>query len=109
MEQDWELVTIRKKPSMNTPAVKTHYTTNSTAVKRIADADEPFKTKILSPETRQQLIQQRAALKLNQIQLNQLCGFPVNTIRDIESGKIVPGQNQLNIMNRHLKTNAKLS
>jgi DNA-binding transcriptional regulator YiaG len=110
MEQDWEIVTIRKKASMNTPltSVKTHHTAISAATKKIAEADEPFKTKSLSPESRQQLIQQRAALKMNQIQLNQLCGFPANTIRDIESGRVVPGQGQLNLINRHLKISVKL-
>jgi DNA-binding XRE family transcriptional regulator len=55
------------------------------------------------------MIQMRAALKMTQVELNQKCGLPAHTIRDIEAGKLTPGQGQLTSINRQLKTNLKLS
>ena len=59
--------------------------------------------KRLSNESKQTIIAKRAAASWNQARLNQECNFPVNTIRDIESGKICPNVQQLNTLNRILK------
>lgn len=106
MNQDWEPVILRKasatakgaRPAGARPATST-----------LLDADTPVKLKTLSHETRQTMIQMRAALKLTQVELNQKCGLPAHTIRDIEAGKLTPGQGQLTTINRQLKTNLKLS
>lgn len=105
MNQDWEPVILRKasatakgaRPAGTRPATST-----------LLDADTPVKLKTLSHETRQTMIQMRAALKLTQVELNQKCGLPAHTIRDIEAGKLTPGQGQLTTINRQLKTNLKL-
>ena len=115
MNQDWEPVILKKptngtkgkspfgaSPAGKSPAGKCPVTT-------LLDADTPVKLKTLSHETRQSMIQMRAALKMTQIELNQKCGLPAHTIRDIEAGKLTPGQGQLTTINRHLKTNLKLS
>jgi ribosome-binding protein aMBF1 (putative translation factor) len=59
--------------------------------------------KRLSNESKQTIIAKRAAAGWNQARLNQECNFPVNTIRDIECGKICPNVQQLNTLNRILK------
>jgi DNA-binding XRE family transcriptional regulator len=94
---------VGKSPFGASPAGK------SPSVSTLLDADTPVKLKTLSHETRQSMIQMRAALKMTQIELNQKCGLPAHTIRDIEAGKLTPGQGQLTTINRHLKTNLKLS
>lgn len=60
--------------------------------------------KRLSNESKQTIVAKRAAAGWNQARLNQECNFPINTIRDIECGKICPNVQQLNILNRVLKT-----
>lgn len=59
--------------------------------------------KRLSNESKQTIIAKRAAASWNQVRLNQECNFPINTIRDIECGKICPNVQQLNTLNRVLK------
>jgi len=115
MNQDWEPV-ILKKPNGTkgtSPVGKSPFGASpagkSPSVSTLLDADTPVKLKSLSHETRQSMIQMRAALKMTQIELNQKCGLPAHTIRDIEAGKLTPGQGQLTTINRHLKTNLKLS
>ena len=67
-----------------------------------------MKPKQLTPESRQEIVNKRAAMKKSQVELNQLCNFPVNTIREIEAGRIPPTIGQLNTLNRVLKTGLKL-
>ena len=106
MNQDWEPVILKKA----TNGVKgTRPVGTKPSVTTLLDADTPVKLKSLSHETRQTMIQMRAALKMTQIELNQKCGLPAHTIRDIEAGKLTPGQGQLTSINRQLKTNLKLS
>jgi len=52
-------------------------------------------------------VTRRTAAGWNQVQLNQQCGFPVNTIREIEAGRLTPNTQQLNTLNRVLKTGLK--
>ena len=65
--------------------------------------------KVLSAESRAQMMQLRAAMKKTQVEVNQLCGFPVNTIRDIEAGKITPNAGQLIRLNNILRTKLSLA
>jgi|Laugrespbdmm15dd_1035085.scaffolds.fasta_scaffold201897_1 ribosome-binding protein aMBF1 (putative translation factor) len=106
MNQDWEPVILRKA---STTAKGARPAGTRPATSTLLDADTPVKLKTLSHETRQTMIQMRAALKLTQVELNQKCGLPAHTIRDIEAGKLTPGQGQLTTINRQLKTNLKLS
>jgi ribosome-binding protein aMBF1 (putative translation factor) len=108
--QDWEPVVLRN-------AAKVAAAKRSTEVKRseasvtalkIDNSETPVRQKILTPESRQIITSMRAALKLTQVELNQRCQFPANTIRDIESGKYVPSNSQLNILRRIIKCIVKL-
>lgn len=114
-EQDWQPVTIRgaKKSVRGTAASTkpplTQFTAAAAAARKLEQAEEPIKMKQLSSEGRQLLTQHRAAAKLTQVQLNQQCCFPVNTVRDIEAGKIQPTSSQLQSLNRVLRTNLKLA
>ena len=104
MDQDWEVVTYGKRKNFVVPQAKvSHAVRNAKAV----ESESP-KFKELSLDARQLMISQRVALGMNQLQLNQLCRLPANTIRDAEAGKQTPSQGQLNIINRNLKTNIKL-
>ena len=102
--QDWEVVTIggsKAKAKAKAAHVKT--TPEAQAARKIADADAPLKLKTLAPESRQEIIQRRVANKWSQADLNMRCCFPVNTIREIETGRVTPNIQQLNTLNRILK------
>jgi ribosome-binding protein aMBF1 (putative translation factor) len=70
---------------------------------KLENSDLPV-IKKLSNESIQNIIQLRLAKSWNQAQLNQECRFPVNTIREIEARRVVPNIQQLNILNKVLKT-----
>jgi ribosome-binding protein aMBF1 (putative translation factor) len=110
--QDWTPTTIT-----STKATASAKTVISAARKvapevaharKIENAEVPMKPKQLTPESRQEIVNKRAAMKKSQVELNQLCNFPVNTIREIEAGRIPPTIGQLNTLNRVLKTGLKL-
>jgi ribosome-binding protein aMBF1 (putative translation factor) len=106
--QDWAVVTYGKRKNFAVPEPKVAHTVSNAA--KIANSHtDSVKLKELGLEARQLMIRQRIAMGMTQLQLNQLCRLPANTIRDAEAGKHVPGQGQLNIINRTLKTNLKLS
>jgi ribosome-binding protein aMBF1 (putative translation factor) len=75
---------------------------------KIEASDVPVKPKMLSTESRKLLTATRVALGKTQIQLNQLCAFPPNTIRELEAGHIHPTGAQLNKLNRELRIGLKL-
>ena len=111
--QDWNSVTIRgAAPVVASAAVNGHAahraTADSAASRKIADADTPLKIKTFTPASRQEIVARRAAIKKSQVELNQMCSFPPNTIREIEAGRLAPTIGQLNTLNRVLKTGLKL-
>jgi ribosome-binding protein aMBF1 (putative translation factor) len=111
--QDWAPLTISSKGAIAkkaTSAAPVKVSTEAALKRKIADADAPIKLKQLSTESRQNMIQVRTQiLKKTQAELNQLCQFPPNTIRDIEAGKLTPSGGQLNVLSRVLKISLKLS
>jgi hypothetical protein len=114
--QDWVPLTITstaaKAPKTATKVIVPKVTQTARQAAKIADADGPIKQKVLDPASRQAIVNFRvgpdAPVKRTQAELNTLCGFPANTIRDIESGKLTPTIGQLNTLNRVLKTGLKL-
>lgn len=118
--QDWTPVKIHNaagKPNVagasSAPAATAHtqpakFTSEAGAERKIAEADTPLKIKTFTPASRQEIVARRAAMKKTQVELNQLCSFPPNTIREIEAGRLAPTIGQLNTLNRVLKTGLKL-
>ncbi len=116
MEQDWEVVTVRRSASSRGGArgargaagAAPHYSPQASSSRKLANATEVGKHKILSAESRNFIIARRSADGITQVQLNQRCAFPPNTIRDVESGRVCPSIGQLNTLNRILKCGLKL-
>lgn len=102
--QDWEVVTYGRPQRIVKPRVSEAVSNAS----KIDNSDGNVKLKEFGLEARQTMIRQRVVLGLNQVQLNQLCRLPPNTIHYVEAGKQVPSQGQLNIINRTLKTRLRL-
>lgn len=116
-DQDWTPVVV-KRSSRNSGSAPTHNSSSRIIAPRVHKSDEANnarkleameigKPKSLSPESRNEIVQKRVALGKNQVQLNQDCRFPVNTIRDIENGRMCPSISQLNVLNRVLKSSLK--
>lgn len=111
--QDWEIVQIKKRGNKNNAATssnvnKLQFTPGAAAARKIEQADVG-KLRALSVESRTEITQRRVALGKTQVQLNQDCRFPVNTMRDIESGRYCPNPSQLSLLNRVLRTVIKYS
>jgi ribosome-binding protein aMBF1 (putative translation factor) len=70
---------------------------------KLEAADAPVKPKMLSTESRKLLTATRVSIGKTQVQLNQQCAFPPNTIRELEAGHVHPTGAQLNRLNRELR------
>ena len=75
---------------------------------KLEAADAPVKPKMLSSESRKLLTATRMSIRKTQVQLNQQCAFPPNTIRELEAGHVHPTGAQLNRLNRELRIGLKL-
>ena len=106
--QDWTTVTIKGKSNTPGPSkVTTRVAPEVAHMRKVADS-ETVKQKSLAPESRQEIVQKRVINKWSQSDLNNQCCFPPNTIREIEAGRLTPSIQQLNTLNRVLKTGLKL-
>ena len=118
MDQDWEPVVVRRSSGVGHRSsyaatgaagkivVRTGDQATTDAVKKL-EATEIGRPKQLSNESRTEIVQKRVALGKSQVQLNQDCRFPVNTMREIESGRLCPTPSQLSVLNRVLKAQLK--
>lgn len=107
--QDWDPVILKRSGPRRVVKGAGTAVTAAAAEQRRAEAAELPKPKVLSAESRTQMMQLRAAMKKTQVEINQLCGFPANTIRDIESGKLTPNAGQLIRLNNILRTKLTLA
>ncbi len=109
--QDWAPLTISNKavPKKAIIAAPVKVSSEAAHARKIANADTPIKLKQLSTQSRQDMIQVRTqTLKKTQVELNQMCRFPPNTIRDIEAGKLTPSGGQLNVLSAQLRIPLRL-
>lgn len=105
--QDWEPVVIRSSGTAAGKKLAGNKVAPEVAHARKLAESDVAKPKQLAPESRQEIVAKRTAMKKSQVELNQLCTFPVNTIREIEAGRLCPSIGQLNTLNRVLKTGLK--
>jgi hypothetical protein len=106
--QDWEPITVGSAKRAAAP--KPAHAPGAKLLHALEDDDAPKKpTRSLSKESRESIIALRNARtpKLSQVELNTLCSFPANTIRDIEAGRLCPSPKQLDVLNRVLRTTLK--
>jgi len=96
--QDWEPLVLRKeKPTQSVQ----HKEGFKKVQKLVSDEAEPPKT--LGLTAGKQIFQARNALKLSQENLAQRINVKATTIRDYESGAVVPNRQVLNLLNKVLK------
>jgi len=114
-QQDWEPVVVRGTRNKSVPQGMTgttgkpvHRTHEAAQAAKLMNETDIVKLKQLSHASRQEMTTCRVAMKLTQIQLNQMCGFPTGTINKIENGQLIPTPSQLSRINRALNTALKL-
>lgn len=108
--QDWNPVIVRRGGGAHRHAPSSGSSgrsATSSLIRRLEEDDLPKPTKHLSPESRTEMIRARTAKGWTQTQLNTACAFPLNTIRDIENGKLCPNPTQLNVLSRILGVSMK--
>ena len=112
-EQDWEPLTITSAKAQQQKAValasRPKVSQQAAQARKLDSADVPVRTKVLEPASRQAIVAFRVAQKKTQAEMNAMCSFPPNTIRDIEAGKLTPSAGQLNTLNRIMKTGLRLA
>jgi hypothetical protein len=104
--QNWAPVRINKKRPTTTVskgAVGAQRNPNQQRLRKLDAADAPQKQKRLTRDSIQRMKDARVVLQWNQNRLNTACEFPVNTIREIEAGRLTPTIQQLDTLNRVLK------
>jgi ribosome-binding protein aMBF1 (putative translation factor) len=113
-EQDWTPVTIRRRGNPVGPVKKV-----STAQRQINQAGQHaaaierkaeegnLKTKKVSPESRQILVQTRLNSKWTQQEADAQCNLPKGTINRIEAGTMLPDGATLSKIRRTLKIDLK--
>jgi ribosome-binding protein aMBF1 (putative translation factor) len=112
-QQDWTTIVIHGKTTNinSTKSIQPKSTIDkqSKQTKDLINATEAGKLKELSIPDRQTMLQMRTAKGLKQDQLAQALSMPLNLYKDIECGKTIPTQQQLNKINNYLKINLKLT
>ena len=113
-EQDWTPVTIkqRKAPTATSklPTVQVQASDSArqaAAIERRAEEGN-LKPKHLTKASRDKLVHARLEAQLTQVMADAQCNLPRNTIKGIESGAIVPNQDQLRRISRGLHVDLAL-
>ena len=89
--------------TINKKIIPKQHSSQSDNARKLEEADGPIKLKTLSMEMRQEITNRRVSKQWTQADLNKFCSFPQHTIREIESGRLPPNQQQLTVLNRVLK------
>jgi len=106
--QDWTVVTVKHRGQAKAGASSHAASAPGSAQLRVlSQADDIIKPRQLTHAGRTEIIQKRAAMNMTQVQLNQQCRFPTNTMREIEAGRAQPTIQQLSMLNRVLKSAVK--
>ncbi len=107
--QDWNPVIVRGKSVPKTSGTSgPKPSAEAIRLAKLANNEDVKKARVLSKESRQAMMQLRAAQKWTQRDLDMRCSFPANTVRDLEAGKMAPSSGQLSRLNQILKTGLKL-
>jgi len=119
--QDWTPVVLKKTRKVADAAAHRSGATKiverpaGTEAQRLASLEKKIENnevivrKHVDPSTLKSLIQTRIEKKLTQITADNLCGFPRNTFREIESGRLIPNSKQISLIQKSLGVVIRLS
>lgn len=110
--QDWSKVVIHGKPSQEkaraAAAARPKVSAEAIRLAKLDNGETPAPRKMLSSESRAELVRLRLAEGLTQAQLDQRCSFPAHTINQLEANKRAPTSKELSTLNRVLKCGLRL-
>lgn len=110
--QDWSKVVIRGKPALEKAraeaAMRPRTSAEAVRLAKLDNGDGPTRPKLLSSESRAELVRLRLAEGLTQAQLDQRCSFPAHTVNQLEANKRAPTSKELSTLNRVLKCGLRL-
>jgi len=111
-DQDWTPVVLRRTPkkSKDTHIGASQSQSQSIQIKYSSESlDMTYvPKKCVSSESLQALIRKRIEMLLNQEKADQLCAFPVNTFKKIESKQLVPTQHIQTVIQKKLNVQLKI-
>lgn len=108
--QNWETVTIRgrnKGPKVQVDKQELAQKQVGYHLYKLETEDTKPKKKRLTAESRQALSAARIAIKKTQREVDTMCSFPPNSVRDFEAGTTVPSGQQISVLQRQFAS-AKL-
>lgn len=104
--QDWTTIKINKnKPKEVKETTSNNKKPVDLKIKKIEKKveEDDLKHKKITPQLKQQIIQNRCSQKLTQKQLAQKCNLPLQIINDIETGRAIYNHIHINKIKRVLK------
>jgi len=119
--QDWTPVVLKKTRKVADAAAHRSGSTKiveraaGTEAQRLASLEKKIENnetiirKHIDSTSLKSLIQTRIEKKLTQINADNLCGFPRNTFREIESARLVPNSKQISLIQKSLGVVIRLS
>jgi len=101
--QDWQTVQIRgrgKGPKVLMDKQEVAQKQAGYHMYKLETEDTKPKKKRLTAESRQALVAVRVAIKKTQREVDTMCSFPPNSVRDFEAGTAVPTGQQISTLQR---------
>ena len=100
--QDWTTVTVRRRTSkkdtssLGQGSIQYRDPAKSEKIRiaKLEDTDLPGPKKRVNSESLQELIRKRIEMKVTQEKADITCSFPRNTVKDIESNRLIPNEDQ---------------
>ena len=110
--QDWNKVIVHGKPSQEkaraAAAGRPKVSAEAIRLAKLDSGEAPSRPKMLSSESRADLVRLRLAEGLTQSQLDQRCCFPAHSVNHLEANKRAPTSKELSTLNRVLKCGLRL-
>ena len=114
--QNWTTVTVRRRFSkkeqirsgQTTVQIRDPEKNEKIRLAKLDNSDGPIIKKRINPESLQSLIRKRLDMKLNQEKADNLCAFPRNTFKDIESNRLIPNEEQKRRIQQNLSIQLKI-
>ena len=111
--QDWSKVVVHGKLSQEktraaAAAIRPKVSAEAIRLAKLENGEAPSRPKMLSSESRAELVRLRLAEGLTQVQLDQRCSFPAHTVNHLEANKRAPSSKELSTLNRVFKCGLRL-
>ena len=99
--QDWNTIVLRRNSVKNSKSDSHSHSSSGNRLLKLETMDNTDAPKRrLESESIQSLIRKRIDMKLTQDKADQLCNFPKNTVKNLESFRVLPTIGQQSIIQK---------